>query len=301
MNPAQRKRWCWTLNNYTDAEIAKIDLCGDGDECTYLIYGYEVGDSGTPHLQGFVIFTHSQRLEQAKQLISDRCHFEPTGGTSPQAADYCKKDGNFKESGILPNSQGKRSDWDRYEDWIKSLERLPTRRELCCKFPALYSRYSKKCYEIATHHLPPPNLVGDNEPRFGWQSRLQARIQAEKFNEREVDFVVNPEGKAGKTWMCQWAISRFSEKVQILRIGKRDDLAYSIDETKSIFLLDCPRNQMQFLQYSVLESLKDRMIFSPKYESCLKILSVVPYVAVFCNEEPDVTEMTDDRFNIIRV
>lgn len=295
----QVSRWCFTLNNYSDDEVAA--LVTKGPQFKYIVFGKEVGDSGTPHLQGFVIFNHSLRINSVKRLIGNRCHVEPAKGTSKQAADYCKKDGDFQEFGDIPVEQGKRKDWDAYKEFVIDLGRIPSKREVILYNPSLYARYSNKCFEIAEAFLDPPKLVGDTEqPRFGWQSRVCGRIGSVP-SRRSIDFVVDPQGAAGKSWVCRYALSKYPEKVQVLRIGKRDDLAYSIDETKSIFLFDVPRDQMQFLQYSVLESLKDQMIFSPKYESKFKVLRHVPYVAVFSNEAPDLNKLTHDRFNLINV
>ena len=88
---------------------------------------------------------------------------------------------------------------------------------------------------------------------------------------------------------------------QRLSIGKRDDIAHALDTSKKIFLFDIPREQLQFLQYPVLESIKDQMVFSPKYESICKTLPTPVHVVVFTNEEPDFSKMTDDRYNVIRL
>jgi len=88
------KKWCYTLNNPT----APLDL-----PASYHVYGEEVGASGTPHYQGFVIFTKPIRLTGLKKL-SPEAHWEKTLGTNQQAADYCKKDGKFTEIGELPLS-----------------------------------------------------------------------------------------------------------------------------------------------------------------------------------------------------
>lgn len=91
------------------------------------------------------------------------------------------------------------------------------------------------------------------------------------------------------------------EKVQILKTGKESDMCYAINEDKSIFLLDVPRSRMEFLQYSVLEQLKDRMVFSTKYNSQMKILRSPTHVVVFCNEHPDETKLSADRYNVINI
>lgn len=47
------RRFCFTLNNYTKEEEDYLQAF----PCTWLVMGKEVGESGTPHLQGEVIAT----------------------------------------------------------------------------------------------------------------------------------------------------------------------------------------------------------------------------------------------------
>ena len=62
-----------------------------------------------------------------------------------------------------------------------------------------------------------------------------------------------------------------------------------------------PRGEIEFLQYSILESLKDQMIISTKYQGRTKILRKVPHVVVFTNEHPDMTKLSIDRYKIIQL
>lgn len=95
--------WCFTLNNYTPADEL---LLADYTPSTlvYLVYGKEIGDSGTPHLQGFVYFKNPVRFATLRKLLA-RAHWERARG-SPQANfDYCtKQDESPYVFGVLPMS-----------------------------------------------------------------------------------------------------------------------------------------------------------------------------------------------------
>lgn len=91
------------------------------------------------------------------------------------------------------------------------------------------------------------------------------------------------------------------DDLQRLSIGRRDDLAFAIDVSKRLFVFDIPRGSMEYLQYNILEQLKDQMVFSPKYQSATKILPHPVHVIVFTNENPDLTKMTPDRYKIFNI
>ncbi len=55
MPGVQSRRWIFTLNNYTEEEVA--DLEREEEVFTYLLFGKEiVSSTGTPHLQGYFEF-----------------------------------------------------------------------------------------------------------------------------------------------------------------------------------------------------------------------------------------------------
>ena len=118
---------------------------------------------------------------------------------------------------------------------------------------------------------------------------------------RSINFIVDPEGNKGKTWFSAFMLSKHPDKVQILKVGKEADMCYSIDESKSIFIIDVPRSRMEFFQYSVVEQLKDQMVYSTKYNSRLKVLPRKPHVVVMCNESPNVNKLSLDRFKTISI
>lgn len=107
----QRARsWCFTLNNWTPEEYAKLRELGLAGTAKYLVLGREIGESGTPHIQGFISLKDPKTLAAMKTLLSPRVHLEKMRGTFAEAANYCKKDGLCEEFGSLPtgDSDGRR-------------------------------------------------------------------------------------------------------------------------------------------------------------------------------------------------
>jgi len=287
---AQSKRWVFTLNNFAEQDVEHLRELGS--RCQYLVFGRETGANGTPHLQGFVIFFTNHRLNAAKAAISARAHLEVARGTSHQAAEYCKKENAFEEFGQVPNQQGRRNDFHELKEWVLAQSTKPSKAAVAEQFPSLFIKYGR-IMEWIDLVFPSPVLVdGELNPR---QAELLELLQG-PADDRKIIFVVDPLGGTGKSWFIRYCLSKFPEQSQRLSIGKRDDLAYAVDEFKSWFLFDVPRTQSEFLQYSVLEQLKDGLIFSPKYLSRSKMLVHKAHVVVFTNEEPDYNKLSADRY-----
>lgn len=139
------ENYCFTWNNYNDASIALLDSL----ECVYIVYGKEVGESDTPHLQGFVKFAN-ERHENAVRKLFIAQGLNANGKTNcaniekainvDRAIDYCMKGEQSKkeweehnidgenygngadvyERGKRPVGRGKRTDLDKVREVLKS-------------------------------------------------------------------------------------------------------------------------------------------------------------------------------------
>lgn len=88
------KYWCFTLNNYTEIEIGNLETIFSKFDIKYG-YGKEVGENGTPHLQGWIESSKKIRpLETFKEM--KRIHWEKRKGTREQNIKYCAKEGTYK-------------------------------------------------------------------------------------------------------------------------------------------------------------------------------------------------------------
>lgn len=294
------KRWCFTLNNYSAAELDHIHHAYDDNslDIAYLVAGREVGTSGTPHIQGFVVFRSRKSLGQLKSALSARLHGEICRGTTSQASDYCKKDGDYAEFGTLESDQGARTDWTDFTNWVSSLGRVPSDLETARQFPSLFARYHGACQVIAQAALPRPRLVPDGSTLRPWQQNLRDVLVEDCEDDRSILFYVDPEGNKGKSFFCRYMMQEYENRVQMLGVGRVTDIAYLINPEKDIFLIDCERSSSEFLQYRVLEQLKNRLVTSTKYTATVKVVRKIPHVVVFMNEEPDMGKLSEDRYII---
>lgn len=126
------RNFCFTINNYDDDVITAVK----GLPHKYLVFGYEVGDSNTPHLQGYCELDKMYRFNAIKKLIPT-AHIESRKGTAQEAADYCKKDGKFEESGSISNP-GRRTDIEHFHSLVRSSK---TELEVADGAPGPYYRY----------------------------------------------------------------------------------------------------------------------------------------------------------------
>lgn len=85
-------RWCFTLNNYTDDEVKAIMMLVP-KYCKKALIGKEVGEEGTPHLQGYINLKTEKKTRTPSTLLKiPRAHFERCKGSEASNLNYCGKD-----------------------------------------------------------------------------------------------------------------------------------------------------------------------------------------------------------------
>lgn len=290
---SRAKCWCFTINNWTNEEWEHLKTLED--KCAYLVAGKEIGENGTPHIQGFVKFKSKLRMEPAKRILGERAHCEVA--RSPVAsAQYCKKDGDFFELGTFAGGSGSRSDLDEFKEDVKS--GLVSLKEIREKHSEVYAKYPRFVLEYVDDHRKRPEL--ETHPLRIWQEEINDFLNHEP-DRRTIVFVVDIVGNSGKTWFAHY-YAMCHERVQILTPGRKADMCYCLDTEIRVLFLDCPRSKCVdgFLQYDFLEEVKNGYIFSQKYESRIKQLGKV-HVCVLMNEMPDRSKLSVDRYKILEV
>ena len=105
---SKSRNWCFTINNPDSTKEVWLEYL-KGLKVKYVVMSDEVGESGTPHIQGYVDFINPRTFGGVVKLFNKLAHVEKRRGTWKQASDYCKKDGKFIEFGDPPR-QGARGD-----------------------------------------------------------------------------------------------------------------------------------------------------------------------------------------------
>lgn len=114
---ARSRNYSFTLNNYTPDELADLKTVS----AKYLILGDEVGENGTPHLQGFVAWPNAKTFTATKKLLGNRCHIEVSKGSPYDNFVYCSKQSILYETGDRPEkvAQGKRNDMEAIKESVQ--------------------------------------------------------------------------------------------------------------------------------------------------------------------------------------
>lgn len=100
--PIQSLKWCFTLNNYDLNDIKNLEQKFTL-ECDKYIFECETGDSGTPHLQGFILFKKKRRPSELK--LSNKIHWEKCKGSEQENILYCSKDFREGKSKLIFKSE----------------------------------------------------------------------------------------------------------------------------------------------------------------------------------------------------
>lgn len=156
--------------------------------------------------------------------------------------------------------------------------------------------------------------------RFGFPAELQLIETLRPFqatlrdwsqtvpNDRKIVWIADERGNMGKTKFCKYMAALHG--AVIATGGKTADIAQILAgmaesgrdlNSPFTFILNVPRDMpARHVKYRALEGVKDGLLTSPKYESQTLIFNS-PHVWVFANEMPEMTTLTDDRWEVYKI
>ena len=134
---------------------------------------------------------------------------------------------------------------------------------------------------------------------YSWQKDILDVIKL-PAHPRTVHWYWEDIGGAGKTDFAKYL--GYHHNALLCQKGKYSDImnaAYN-HEDLDIFIIDVPRNSMNKVSYNAIESIKGGIIVNTKYETGQKFIEK-PHVFIFANCAPDETQLSADRWNIVRI
>lgn len=176
------RSWCYTLNNPTEEEVEFIKCLTD---VAVHVAAHEVGESGTPHIQGYIRFHKVQKLAWWKKRLP-RVHVElrrardENGNwiknSETHAFNYCLKDVPEDKSTLIvmvgsPTEPATTTSKNRNEEAMEVIEMVSegsSFNEICKQHPSFcfFHRrhlvdwmYDRKYESRVGRGLPPSNVA----------------------------------------------------------------------------------------------------------------------------------------------
>lgn len=215
----------------------------------------EIGENGTPHIQGFLHYKNAVALSSLKSW-NPRIHWEQTRSVV-QSVAYCSDPAKRAPNGKV---------------WTLGYT-VPT---------------TDKTYVL------------DQGDLFTWQKDLWQELQNPSDNDRAIVWYCDLDGGSGKTAMARFILDQLKQKALYLCGGSTKDILHQVIRAPSdptVVLFNLARSQEGKLAYNSLETIKDGLVQSGKYEGGMRMFAP-PHVIVFANWLPDVAQLSADRWII---
>lgn len=159
----------------------------------------------------------------------------------------------------------------------------------------------KKNIETPREYNPQPYKFWKNLKLREWQSELLPMLTKKVVNDREIIYIWDSEGNTGKTVLAKYLHTFHGA---IVAGGKDSDMKHAITRWQeitskypAIIIVDICRSDFR-TDYSGIESLKNGLFFSGKYESAMLCSYNLPNVVVFSNFPPEEKNLSKDRWKI---
>lgn len=247
-----------TWNNYKKESIKKLITLSK--VIKYAIQE-EMAESGTPHLQGCIVFSKRRTFEWLRRQTGKDCHWEAARNIAA-CAEYCTK---------LETRDGKQ--------WVRGFKTKGTRKQ--------------KEEEIPYVIIDPL----DGKTLYGYQKKIMQIVKGPK-DPRKIYWFWSEKGNIGKSALAKHLALKHNAYCVG---GKFADAFCAIAECvkrkehPQVIMFDLPRAMGNKISYIALEKIKDGMFFSPKYESAQCIFNT-PHLIVFANQPPVREEVSLDRW-----
>nr|UIW13720.1 MAG: replicase [Circovirus sp.] len=150
MSIPRARRWCFTINNFSQEEEEAVMNAPQQDWLKCIIAEEEHLEEGTPHIQGYFETVSRVYMTFLKGYFGTRIHLEVAKGSTKQNWEYCTKEGNIIVEHNRPDTVDRRPHRSKTDvSAAQILEDIPNMTEDDFKeaHPNFYLRNRKLYYE----------------------------------------------------------------------------------------------------------------------------------------------------------
>jgi len=134
-------------------------------------------------------------------------------------------------------------------------------------------------------------------PLRHWQQYVTRAVT--NPNDRTVTWVYDSDGGSGKSTFAKWLAT--SPETFYIDGGKKEEILFLIKDDIKTLLIDIPRSGKDFVPYGLMETFKNGIWTTNKYEGNRVIRTQPAAVVVLANFWPDISKLSKDRWDIIEV
>ena len=267
------------------------------------VWGFELGaQGGRKHMQGYLELFHSARLNSMKKILP-RAHWEPARSSAAANYKYCTKSGNFCTIRDFSNEiRGYSSTATRRPASAALIIAGLLEREIAPQV-RVSDEYLDKAttYEKACHYVRILQQKHrdfhkwENTLLYPWQFKILQKLFTQ--NSRQILWAIDTAGNHGKSFLARYLDVLYDFLVLDGSLNTRD-LGHMLRDGAKGFCFDVCRASIRTFDYSVLEAVKNGYIVSGKYSGQILQFHQLT-VLVLANCEPDMTQLSRDRWNVV--
>nr|ACC78720.1 replication-like protein [Gossypium darwinii symptomless alphasatellite] len=292
MPAVQSLWWCFTIF-FTSASPPDLVPLFENTSVSYACWQEEESPTTRRrHLQGYLQLKTKKSLSAVKSLFGDlNPHLEKQRARrTDEARDYCMKEetrvsGPFEFGDYCPSGSHKRRQRE-------SVIRSPVSgRGKSGPSSGESAKIAEEEFQKTAHEIQISNLKS-------WQSRLTDALGTGPQMTRTIFLGIWARCGEGKSTFARDLYR--SGTWFYTRGGSADNVSYQyIGQLGNNIVFDIPRDKKDYLQYSLIEMFKDRLIVSNKYEPLMAPLINWIHVVVMSNFLPDFEKISMDRVHVI--
>lgn len=259
----QSKKWVFTVNNYTETELEHLEQVFTDHDLAYM-FSREMGEQGTPHLQGFLTAKKRMRPSELKFTMFhwSRVHWDKMRGTKEENVLYVTKS----------------YDIGPWAKWVFSRQ-IQAPRKLVTLDESALRPWQREVVSWFKEY---------EDPLFG----------------RTIHWVWESDGNMGKSVLATYLFDSGQDVAFVsgARKDMKFVIAEMVKggTMPKIVLVDIPRVNKEHLSVAGIEEIKNGMFMSEKFESGFCRYNR-PWVLCLANCPPNVHNFSMDRFKVYKL